>query len=49
VEAAFAAAEEMVPTVGARDAASEALGQEHIGSQGAVLRIIVRPRPGGGV
>lgn len=43
-EAGFAAAEEMVPGVGGRDAASEALGQEFIGSQGAVLRIIVRPR-----
>jgi tetratricopeptide (TPR) repeat protein len=47
-EAGLAAVEELVPIAGGRNAASEALGQEFIGSQGAVLRIIVRPRPGGG-
>jgi tetratricopeptide (TPR) repeat protein len=43
--AAFAVVEELVPTAGGRTAASEALGQDFIGSQGAVLRIIIRSRP----
>jgi TolB-like protein len=47
-EAEWAAVEELVPVAGGRNAASEALGQETIGSQGAVLRIIIRQRAGGG-
>jgi tetratricopeptide (TPR) repeat protein len=47
-EAGLAAVEELVPVAGGRNAASEALGQDIIGSQGGLLRIIVRPRSGGG-
>jgi tetratricopeptide (TPR) repeat protein len=47
-EAGLAAVAELVPIAGGRNAASEALGQETIGSQGGLLRIIVRTRPGGG-
>lgn len=46
-EAGFAAVEELIPVAGERNAASEALGQESIGSPGGLLRIIVRPRGGG--
>jgi tetratricopeptide (TPR) repeat protein len=46
-EPGFAAVEELIPVAGERNAASEALGQESIGSSGGLLRIIVRPRGGG--
>jgi tetratricopeptide (TPR) repeat protein len=47
-EADLAAVDELVPEGGRRDAASEALGQEGIGAQGGVIRILIRTRAGGG-